>query len=333
MINGIEIKNFQSHKHTKIDFTKGVNVFCGESDNGKTAIIRAIRWVVENRPLGTDKLNSYWNENFKEDMSVKLFLENNQWVERIRNKTLNGYRFFNNEKEITLEASGKEVPQIISDMLRFSDVNFQFQMDSPYLISMTSGDASKYLNKIIHLDVIDNTLSIAESDKRNLNAEKKVIEKDIIDYQNKIENLSWLDEANTFQKRIEHYDESISVNKNKIETLKKSIEKYESCEVLDLTKQNTIIQEIENIKLNDVSELKKSIETYEEYSKKYMNLERHKKYIEKIESLKIYDTSKLQKSIEDYEFNLNHKSYAEEEIKNLKNKLPHICPLCGHALD
>jgi len=333
MINGIEIKNFQSHKHTKIDFTKGVNVFCGESDNGKTAIIRAIRWVVENRPLGTDKLNSYWNENFKEDMSVKLFLENNQWVERIRNKTLNGYRFFNNEKEITLEASGKEVPQVISDMLRFSDVNFQFQMDSPYLISMTSGDASKYLNKIIHLDVIDNTLSVAESDKRNLNAEKKIIEKDIIDYQNKIENLSWLDEANTFQKRIEHYDESIGANKNKIETLKKSIEKYESCEVLDLTEQNTMIQEIENIKLNDVSELKKSIETYEEYSKKYMNLERHKKYIEKIGSLKIYDTSKLQKSIENYEFNLNHKLYAEEEIKNLKNKLPHICPLCGHALD
>ena len=76
MITKIEIKNFQSHKDTMIDFDKGINSICGESDNGKTAIIRAIRWVIENRPLGTDKLNSFWNKDFKEEMSVKLYTEN-----------------------------------------------------------------------------------------------------------------------------------------------------------------------------------------------------------------------------------------------------------------
>ena len=101
MITKIEIKNFQSHKNTVLEFDKGVNVICGESDNGKSAVIRAIRWVVENYPQGTDKINSNWNEDFKEPLSVKLYTEKG-YVERIRDKKRNGYNICKNgEKKLS----------------------------------------------------------------------------------------------------------------------------------------------------------------------------------------------------------------------------------------
>ena len=68
MFTRLEIKNFQSHKNTTIDFDKNINSICGETDNGKSAVIRAIKWIVENRPLSIESSNSYWNEKFSEEL-------------------------------------------------------------------------------------------------------------------------------------------------------------------------------------------------------------------------------------------------------------------------
>lgn len=48
------IENFQSHEQTEVFFTEGLNVFVGPSDSGKSAILRALRWVLYNEPKGTD---------------------------------------------------------------------------------------------------------------------------------------------------------------------------------------------------------------------------------------------------------------------------------------
>ena len=155
-----------------------MNVICGESDNGKSAVIRAIRWVVENQPQGTDKINSNWNENLKEPLSVKLYTDKG-YVERIRDKTRNGYNICKTGEQIVkLDAIGKGVPKEVTEFLNVSDVNFQFQMDPPYLLSKTPGQASEYLNEIVHLDSIDKIMSIADSDKRQL--ENQVQLQDII---------------------------------------------------------------------------------------------------------------------------------------------------------
>ena len=52
MINSVVVRNFQIHKKTSIEFVSGVNIISGTSDNGKSSLIRAMRWVIENRPQG-----------------------------------------------------------------------------------------------------------------------------------------------------------------------------------------------------------------------------------------------------------------------------------------
>ena len=59
MIQSLHIKNLQSHKDSHLDFCEGVNVIVGPSDSGKSAILRALRWIVKNRPQG-DVLRSHW---------------------------------------------------------------------------------------------------------------------------------------------------------------------------------------------------------------------------------------------------------------------------------
>lgn len=335
MITRIEIKNFQSHKNTTLDFTNEVNVFCGESDNGKTAIIRAIRWVAENRPLGTDKLNSTWNDTFKDDMSVKLWLSDNVWVERIRNKSLNGYRYFRDGKEVTLEATGTDVPQVITDILGLNDVNFQFQMDSPYLLSMSASEASKYFNKIIHLDTIDETLSVADSDKRNLNSEKKVVESDIKKYEQKLEELEWLDEAENIQIRIDKYDSLIRNKEDSIRNLEASISDYEkvSSDIKNFDKEDSLISEIESICIENYSDFEVSISDYESLSRKIKNFDEEDNLIKEIEDIRIADYSDFQYSVLEYiKLEESLKKY-EALLKPLEESLPDICPLCGNKVD
>lgn len=334
MIKRIEIRNFQSHKNTDIDFSEGINVLCGESDNGKSAVIRAIKWVCENRPLGTDKLNSHWNDKFKESMSVKLIMDNGYWVERIRDKERNGYNYFDGNSIVELNAIGNDVPQTVKDLLNLSDVNFQFQMDSPYLLSMSSGDASRYLNQIIHLDSIDKILSVAESNKRSLNSEQKVVEKDLNEYSKKVENLSWLDEAIPMQKRIDKYDEILNSKNMEISSLEKSIIDFESYESnkIDLSEQKKLVEEIENIEIPDFSIIKSQIDSFENCQESIVDLSEQKKLVEEIENIEIPSFEDLEKSIDDFLYfeKLNKESIGEKE--ELEKSLPDVCPLCGSSL-
>lgn len=48
-IKSIIIKNFQSHANTELELCDGVNVILGNSDVGKTAILRALGWIFLDR--------------------------------------------------------------------------------------------------------------------------------------------------------------------------------------------------------------------------------------------------------------------------------------------
>lgn len=335
MITKIEIKNFQSHKNTVLEFDKGVNVICGETDNGKSAVIRAIRWVVENYPQGTEKINSNWNDDFKEPLSVKLYTDKG-YVERIRDKKRNGYNICkNDEKEIKLDAIGKGVPKEVTDFLNVSDVNFQFQLDQPYLITKTSGEASKYLNEIVHLDSIDKIMSIADSDKRQLSSEQKIVEADIKKLEEELKNSEWVDEADNLCKRTEKLYEMADDLADKQNELESQISSYEELELskVDLTEHNNLIKQIEDIVIPDTKELEDSINNYDLYGSQIVDLSEVKKFVNDIDSIIIQDTKELEDSISQYSELSNNVQQYEKELVELRDSLPSICPLCGNKLD
>jgi DNA repair exonuclease SbcCD nuclease subunit len=50
----VDVENFQSWERLSIDIGPGLNVITGTSDHGKSAILRAIRWVLYNEPRGAN---------------------------------------------------------------------------------------------------------------------------------------------------------------------------------------------------------------------------------------------------------------------------------------
>ena len=52
MIQSIRLQNFQSHKDSYLRFSNGINIISGQSNNGKTSLLRGLNWVITNRPQG-----------------------------------------------------------------------------------------------------------------------------------------------------------------------------------------------------------------------------------------------------------------------------------------
>lgn len=161
MIKSIRLANFQSHKDTRIEFSPGVNVIVGPSRNGKTAVLRALRWVVENRPSG-DEFRSHWAG--KEPTIVEVGLTDDAKVGRIKGNGVNLYS--DGDEGHTYAGFGQEVPEPIAETLNLLPINFQYQFDSPFLLFDSPGQAARTLNQIVHLEKIDTTLANVESAKR-----------------------------------------------------------------------------------------------------------------------------------------------------------------------
>ena len=81
MIDKLVIKNFQSHKHSVLVFSPRVNAITGTSDVGKTAIIRALKFILQNKPAGDDFISDWANE-----VSVELLI-NGTSIERVKVKS------------------------------------------------------------------------------------------------------------------------------------------------------------------------------------------------------------------------------------------------------
>jgi AAA15 family ATPase/GTPase len=170
MIKELLIENFQAHEKLKVLFGDGITVFVGDSDVGKSSVIRALSWVLRNSPSG-DSFIRHGTEKAK----VTVILKDGTTVARERGVKHNAY-YLNGEE---LKAFGSDVPEPIQKITKINDSNFQFQYDSPYWFNDSGGVVSKRLNQVVDLSIIDESLKKSISLVRT-NKEKIVFVKDRI---------------------------------------------------------------------------------------------------------------------------------------------------------
>lgn len=178
MIKELTLQNFQSHKDTSIQFDPGVNIIVGSSDTGKSSILRALRWVVWNRPSG-DSFRSNWGGRTK----VELFTDNAHVI-RAKDKQ---EEYVLGDTHFT--AFRTDVPDEIIKALNLSEINLQTQLEAPFLLSNTPGEVAQHFNKIARLDKIDSGLQNVSRWIRELTQDigykketKKKYEEDLLQY-------------------------------------------------------------------------------------------------------------------------------------------------------
>jgi DNA repair exonuclease SbcCD ATPase subunit len=178
----IELENFQKHKHLVVDLTDKVNVLWGESDAGKSCIIRAITWVVYNEPKKDVRRQG-------SDMTtVKLHIDSGVIIERQKSDSVNAYVIHQGGEKKRLDAIGKAVPDEVMKILGMSPMvvgddsimlNVSSQMEPPFLLSALSASSTfrmKIFNKLTGNDLLDAVAQSFNKDALRLNREKAMLE-------------------------------------------------------------------------------------------------------------------------------------------------------------
>ena len=144
----IELKNFQCHRSLAVEFDPLVTTLTGKTNAGKSAILRALRWLAQNFPAGNEFISD--GEKYSR---VRLIVDGRRITRRIGDR--NEYRLDGK----VYKAFGRAVPSAIVELLNVTDENFQGQLDAPFWFSLSPGQVAKELNRIVDLGVIDQTLT------------------------------------------------------------------------------------------------------------------------------------------------------------------------------
>jgi exonuclease SbcC len=345
MLESLKIKRFQSHVKSQLNFSSGVNCIIGPTDSGKSAIIRALKWIITNKPSGDDFING-------NDCFVSVKVQEGDEIARMKGKTINEYHL----NDSIFRAFGTETPDEIKHVLNFSDFNFQSQLDSPFLLTESSGAVAAFFNKIAKLDKIDTGLSNAQKEINSLNQEIKFQKNQILQKREQLKEFDYLEplenKVDEYEKINQTYEKTIQTQLNLIEMTNKIDELIISqTELIHITQLepavHSLLNNIHNLQSKKDSRQKiydlcmeiyncsQSIKTQSKIitlNTKVNNLllihEKHKNHL--------ISRNKIQILYKDITEVISARETQEKRLKNLEQEFhklfPNICPLCNTRL-
>lgn len=345
MIESIEVRNFQIHKKTKIDFVPGINIIAGTSDNGKSSIIRAFRWVLENRPQGYAFRR--WGTPEKAITAVDIHVDD-ELISRKRGNIKNEYVY----QDTVYKALRSDVPDPIKEHLEVLSFNIQMQSGRTFLFEFSDSEVAKMINDVSGISVIDDILKESNRRLRELNAEEKLLKEMIKD--KKVQKSTYKSfvklkkNSSLLKERIEEVEgkkeeleelEADLAHYRKLKQKKKLLPDVSGMEdvIADLVKKQTAI----NKKIDILDDLEESVNTLESLDlipqkdidsliKKISNLEKKNAKLEELsESLEL-----LEEDIEQIDTLTSLRKKNKMILKGLNDDLEKtkeecgMCPVC-----
>jgi len=200
MIEKLRIRNFQKHDDLLVKFDERITTIVGPSDAGKSAILRALRWVLLNQPDG----DAFIRDGQKE-VTVALRVDGHT-IKRRRGKA-NEYVL---DKKSLVSFGRGNVPDLVSRITNVSDENFQLQHEAPFWFDLSAGEVSKRLNAIVDLQVVDGSLAVASKMARERAAQAKIMLKAVQDSKNAKKRLEYVPTlVEEFEKLTETHEAAV----------------------------------------------------------------------------------------------------------------------------
>jgi exonuclease SbcC len=343
MIKSILLKNFQSHKNTLLELSKGLNIIWGKSDHGKSSIIRGLKWVVTNRPLG----DSFRRHNTK-STSVQIEKEKTT-VLRTKGGKKNQYKI---DKGKPHKALGSKVPEDVSEALCITEANIQAQHETYFMVHLTPGQRSKKLNEVAGLEIMDKTIKVANAEIRSLNADVKAERSARDGFKEGAESLSWVPSADSFLSKLEKYKEELDRLTSKFALVSNIIASLQELTVLKsgffsskfTDNLSDLIDQRNKIEKNKrkLSKIKQIIRRYDDLQKqlngiRVINIGALKKQHISLSSERDRFAD-IRELIEAVEYKKIEHTHVNKEIKktdkeiNRKLKKLGVCPTCKRSI-
>lgn len=343
MIKQLAIQNFQSHKDTLLEFVPGVNIIVGETDSGKSAILRALRWVKDNRPTG-NRFQSDWGGA----TDVTILTQDGMEIHRSKDGKFNGYKL----GELVFSAVKTDVPEEVGKALNIQPVNFKRQGDDHFLIRESPGEVARYFNSVAHLSQIDTSLGNLDSSIRSLKQDLKSNKQEIERLQGNLEQYKYLGKFESQIEVLERLEEQRHQTRNGIDTLLEKQrtlqgiqrEKKTHLKILEKSKLvEQLLHKSEEIKQvqNNRQRLQRTLDTLQRVKSertRLQNLISQGKQVDKLIQInaEIKQTRRERKELQQHVEKLrelrDEKSHWHKALKRANSQLQkyagHICPLC-----
>jgi DNA repair exonuclease SbcCD ATPase subunit len=323
-IKKVRLINFQSHKDTTIEFDKYLNVIVGPSDQGKSAIIRAIKWVLYNEPSGT-----FFIREGEKECTVSITFNDNTILKRIRSQSKNLYILIDEKgNESIYEGFGKTVPidiiektnirKLYLDDNESNTINIGEQLEGPFLLSEKASTRANAIGRLVGVHIIDKAVANTLKDIRSLNSDRKSIENRLSSLKEKLTQYEYLNDLKITLDRLEKIHKTIKFNKEKLKILNNLKEKLGLIE-LDIKQTEIIINklskiyEIEKIALlleNKISKYKKLESKMNQYNNISEEINEYKKLVERLKDIN---------RVKDIVKNINKKVELAKELGKLLN--------------
>lgn len=343
MIKAVHIKNYQSHQDTELEFHPGVNVLVGSSDSGKSAIFRAMAWVMTNRPLG----NAFCRWGTKKTQ-VDLVVDQGTVIGRTKSKSENNYLFQSREL-----LAGTEVPEDIQRTLKIDPViNIQQQISAPFLLSSSPGEVAAFFNDIAGLSDIDLSIKNLKSWQAGHIRVIKRLDLDIEKQQTQVDEMKYLDQAEQDLEALEQKQTELNQIQADHKQIKDLIHKHSRCsETLDevsvkadaVGPVNKLVQKTKDLDtLRQKAEgLTKTIQWHEMSHRVMLELESRAEAIDQLSAIgdkmdrldqirnQITELKKTWKSWTRTDVAFRTKQTEVEALRNkISDMMPEVCPLC-----
>lgn len=251
MIEYLIIEKYQPYyKKVVFNFSPGVNSIIGDTDSGKSSIMRALKAILQN-----DKSTlKFRNRLCKKGETFKITIKKgDDIVERIRSEKDN--IFVLNGKEF--KAFGQGVPDDIKKVFSLEDINIKFQFKDNFLISDSPPEVARYFNKLVNLEAIDRAFQNVNRKKLKNNQDKINLEKSLKENNEKLRRYDDLDRIELKLRGIESLAESIEAKEKRLKSLLGKIEEaqYIAKEMSSLPDIKGIDESLNQIKFIEIENL------------------------------------------------------------------------------
>ncbi len=262
-LKSVALQGFQSHIDSLLEFVRGVNIITGSSNSGKTAILRDLNWIFNDRPLG----NSFINNTSQQASTTLIVVDDDGMYHKIvkmkDKKKVNTYFVWKNiygrdltgvKPDMEFNAFKGEVPLEIRRLLNMGEVNIQEQLSPYFLVLDSPGQVAQYIRSVAGLNDIDKVIEEISSRIRSTTKDVGTLEEDLKAKEKELGNYErlGLEDLESYIQSCKQLDSMVEGLKLQISLLKSFIREYDECEEM--------LRNFEKIDLN-------LLENYIQYTK------------------------------------------------------------------
>jgi DNA repair exonuclease SbcCD ATPase subunit len=315
-ISHVSVKNFQTHVDSFFSLENGMNLIVGTSDSGKTALAKAVNFVIYNIS------DSEYVRYFSKQLEVEIHFEDGAIIKRIKGKDINqvSFKYPDDFDFTTYSAFGTNYPDEVLEFLGqpilskvLGALSYSEQKNKLFLIDLSPSLQPKVISAVIGTEDIQKAADILASDVRDFNDKIKTTEVNIEQLNEKLENnyidldnkISKLEEIQDYLTKINEKDLQVVQLQNSLtnfNSLKKRGKEAENKKAFFASVVDLLQSEIINLESysNKITNMNNLIVDLENKNKKYIKTKENHDKLKKIIDSELSDKlSKIQSKIKD----------------------------------